>query len=438
MKLDKSGKLIWEKTYGGTDDEQLIQMKMLQDSSLVLIGGTSSNDGDVKGNHGGTQDIWVVRLAKDDSTILWEKCLGGSDYDVGSDIITLNTGFLLTGATSSNDGNMTYNHLDSHKSATEDMWLANIDDTGAVLWQKSYGGTGSDYGNSIILSFDKGYLIGGSSSSQDGDVHNYYGGIGNWVVKLSSQFQIIILQNSGCLPHSIKLTTDKAISPNDSIYLQWNFGDGKGFVSGGDTVSSPSFNKVGNYVVKLGVINNLYSYTGLVLSTDSVTLTIKGAPSTPNTILKGKDTLMASYIGDSCEWYLNDTLVSKGKCEYIPKRSGTYKVVVDSGGCPSQMSAAYNFTYTGIEVQDDESALALYPNPTNSKINIQFTDGSISNSNKLKVINYAILTNLNGRELLSQSFMTQTIFDISMLPPGLYLLKCQNNESVWTRKVVKY
>ncbi len=64
-----------------------------------------------------------------------------------------------------------------------------LDDTGAIQWQKSLGGTADDEGNIIRQTFDGGYVVAGESHSINGDVTGHHGDTTTsdyWVVKLDS------------------------------------------------------------------------------------------------------------------------------------------------------------------------------------------------------------------------------------------------------------
>jgi hypothetical protein len=68
----------------------------------------------------------------------------------------------------SNDGDVT-----QHCGSTDydDMWVVCTDSIGAILWDKSCGGTDYDLGNAIACLSDTEWMIAGSSLSEDGDHH---------------------------------------------------------------------------------------------------------------------------------------------------------------------------------------------------------------------------------------------------------------------------
>ncbi|MBL7766846.1 MAG: T9SS type A sorting domain-containing protein [Chitinophagaceae bacterium] len=61
IKLNSSGGLEWQKTYGGYYDDWVVTMDKTSDGGCILAGYSDSNDGDVTGNHG-LRDFWIVKL----------------------------------------------------------------------------------------------------------------------------------------------------------------------------------------------------------------------------------------------------------------------------------------------------------------------------------------------------------------------------------------
>ena len=178
LKLSEVGDLQWQKTLGGTDDDLAIGIQQTSDKGYIIAGNSFSNDGDVSGNHGG-QDFWVVRLSPE-GNLVWQKALGGSGYDANPFIQqTGDGGFILSGQSGSNDGNVSGNHGES------DLWVAKLNSLGTALWKKSLGGSGIEGSGSVQQTSDGGYLVAGFTNSNDGDVSNNHGSTDSWVLKLS-------------------------------------------------------------------------------------------------------------------------------------------------------------------------------------------------------------------------------------------------------------
>ncbi|GAB3553801.1 hypothetical protein [Spirosoma fluminis] len=70
----------WQKTLGGSNNDQARAMVAAPDEGYVTAGSTESNDGDVTGNHGNA-DFWVVKLNVNGDKV-WQKNFGGSNDDI--------------------------------------------------------------------------------------------------------------------------------------------------------------------------------------------------------------------------------------------------------------------------------------------------------------------------------------------------------------------
>ena len=183
FKLDSAGSLLWQKCLGGSGLDFGSAIAPTTDGGFIVIGSTASNDGDVSGSHG-NDDVWFVKL-NSAGEIDWQKCLGGSGKDIGWSIFpSANGGYFATGRTDSNDGDVSGNH------GSSDCWVVKLDSTGILEWQKCLGGSGIDNSYFIVPGTDGGCVTVGVSSSGDGDVIGYHGAADCWVVKLSSSGSI--------------------------------------------------------------------------------------------------------------------------------------------------------------------------------------------------------------------------------------------------------
>jgi hypothetical protein len=80
-KYDVNGNIAWRHIYGGSGEDFFNSVIQTADGGFIAAGHTSSNDGDVSGNHGGNGDAWVVKISAD-GTLQWQKCYGGSGDDI--------------------------------------------------------------------------------------------------------------------------------------------------------------------------------------------------------------------------------------------------------------------------------------------------------------------------------------------------------------------
>jgi hypothetical protein len=196
FKLNSYGDIIWQKLFGGIDEDIIYDIQQTPDGGYVGIGhSSSSNSGTFGGvyNNGSNQtfDLWVFRLDANGGMI-WQKLLGGSSSDEGVAIDqTSDGGFIISGyASSSNSGTLTgfYNN------GGKDVWILKLNSSGMTEWQQLYGGSADDFASDILEDPDGAILVASTSySSNSGTLLGTfsYGGADYWVLRLSSNGQII-------------------------------------------------------------------------------------------------------------------------------------------------------------------------------------------------------------------------------------------------------
>lgn len=154
-KIDENGNLLWQKQFGGSNYEQFTSVCSAEDGGAVAAGYTYSDDGDVSGFHGAA-DIWVIKVSSN-GDLLWQKCLGGSNYDVGYSVVrTIDGGYLVAGYTASGDGDV------SDFNGYYDGWILELDDAnGTLVWEDAIGTSNYEYFNWGIQTNDGGYALTG-------------------------------------------------------------------------------------------------------------------------------------------------------------------------------------------------------------------------------------------------------------------------------------
>lgn len=190
IKLDSTGAVQWKRSLGGTDNDLCPSMALAHDGYLVA-GGSSSNDGDIKGDHHGAvgvSDCWIIKLDTNGNTV-WSKSYGGTQEDDILRIVSAGDGGYVFAARSlSNDGDVTGHHGDS---TTADFWVVKIDSLGKILWERSLGGTDFDAPFALTRTDDSAYVLAGDANSNDGDVSGNHGGSDIWVVKVNDTGRIV-------------------------------------------------------------------------------------------------------------------------------------------------------------------------------------------------------------------------------------------------------
>jgi hypothetical protein len=175
------GQDSWVKTFGGSESDVGNSIISTSDGGCVLTGSTYSYDGDFMGMNKGGKDIFDARksrmvnggidifVIKLDSRgeIQWKKMFGGSSgEDRGFSITTTpDSGYVLTGSTNSNDGD-----FKGMNKGESDIFVIKLDSRGNIQWKKTIGGSDSEQGFSITTTPDDGYVLTGQTDSRyDGD-----------------------------------------------------------------------------------------------------------------------------------------------------------------------------------------------------------------------------------------------------------------------------
>jgi predicted secreted protein len=158
VKVDAAGNMLWNKTYGGNGTESENAMVQTSDGGYAMLGVTGSFGA-------GGNDFWLVKTDAA-GNMQWNKTYGGTGSDIGVSVFQTNDGgYAVSGLTS------------SFGAGSMDVWLVKTDSVGNMQWNKTYGGTGADYGFSVVQTSDGGYAISGPTTSFGA------GGQDVWLVK---------------------------------------------------------------------------------------------------------------------------------------------------------------------------------------------------------------------------------------------------------------
>ncbi len=226
IKLDSRGSVEWKKTFGGTGGEEGNSITTSPDGGYVLTGVTSSNDGDFEGMNKGEKDIFVIKL-NSRGDVEWKKAFGGTGGEEGYSITTSpDGGFVLTGSAYSNDGD--FNGMNKGE---WDIFIIKLESHGDVQWKKTIGGLRYEKGHSVTITLDDGYILTGGTQSNDGDFNGMNKGESDiFVIKLDSHGDVQWKKTFGGLwgddGRSIATTPDGGFVLTGNTYP--NDGDFKG------------------------------------------------------------------------------------------------------------------------------------------------------------------------------------------------------------------
>jgi hypothetical protein len=178
VKTDSVGNFIWGNSLGGLHEDIAYSIFQSSDGGYTVAGYTRSNDSDVVALRG-VEDYWIVKL-NGSGSVLWKKCYGGTALEEARCIKqTVDGGFIVAGLTGSNDWDVSGNH-----GTGIDYWVVKLNDTGLIMWQKCLGGTDYESAYCIAQTSDNGFIITGNAGSNNGDVSGNHGSGDYWVVKL--------------------------------------------------------------------------------------------------------------------------------------------------------------------------------------------------------------------------------------------------------------
>lgn len=172
----------WQKSLGGSRVDRANTVIRTLDNGYLVAGKSFSNDGQVTGHHGSTDssDAWIVKLDAS-GNIQWQRSVGGTRNDEFSHVLQAGNGdFLCVGTTESVNGDVSGLH-----GTLQDVWICRMSSTGELLWSRVYGGTDPDFGRVIRNASDGGYIVGADAVSPDGDITNHIGWSDIWIIKIN-------------------------------------------------------------------------------------------------------------------------------------------------------------------------------------------------------------------------------------------------------------
>lgn len=246
LRLDANGDRVWEKAYGGMDDDLIVAAHQTADGGFLLAGTSQSQGTEAtkRSPHYGYQDYWVIRIDAEGDR-LWDQSYGGQIWDILRDIVpTSDGGFLLVGQSSSGvDGTKT-----SQTHGYADAWVVRIDADGNQLWDYSYGGLDTEEVDSAIAYGTDGFVLGGTSSSfpSGNKTSPWYGVQDAWVLRLDATGGLLWQQTFGGL--NTDLIRDVVVLPRGTLML-----GGESYSQPEGTKTSPFLGDGDHWFIQLGL-----------------------------------------------------------------------------------------------------------------------------------------------------------------------------------------
>lgn len=158
---DITGNLIWQKFWGGTNQEQGYGITTDHTGGYTIVGSVASTDGDATAPSYGTGDAFVLNVDSAGNT-RWYKKYGTSGTQFLTNIGKTANGYIV-GGLAMVDGVHVHG-----TTGNGDYWVMKINNTGDTVWTRTFGGTELDLLFSLATTNDGGAFISGNINSTDG------------------------------------------------------------------------------------------------------------------------------------------------------------------------------------------------------------------------------------------------------------------------------
>ena len=150
------GSGTWLRTYEGDDYGVFFDIALTGDDHVLIAGASFHSQTDTT-----LGDVLVAKLTME-GDIVWEKTYGGEAHDQGLYLEkTTDGGYLILGET------------ESMGAGGRDLYLLQIDDRGELLWERTYGGAGTEWAKDMIALADGGFLLIAETNSFNEDFDVY-------------------------------------------------------------------------------------------------------------------------------------------------------------------------------------------------------------------------------------------------------------------------
>ncbi|MEM9078280.1 MAG: hypothetical protein AAGC43_14655 [Bacteroidota bacterium] len=149
------GELDWVQSFGGSGEDTAQSVIQTADGGYAVLGYTNSTDGDLIGKSLNVNDYWLLKLDAQ-GNLQWNKTYGGSKDDRGQSVVqTVDGGYAIVGYAMSDDGD------GSNNEGFHDNWILKLDASGNILWEKSFGFSGHDHSYDVVQTSDGGFFFSG-------------------------------------------------------------------------------------------------------------------------------------------------------------------------------------------------------------------------------------------------------------------------------------
>ena len=241
----QSPTVVWSKYFGGTlgNTTEATSIQKTTDGGYIVGGRVSGTHPEASnyhddGNSSYYPDGFVVKVDSN-FNLQWSKCYG-TIYNESIRQIkqTSDGGYIFVGeAYVAFEGNA--------------FWIVKINATGDVIWEKKYGGNGTDNAENVEEKVGGGFLVSGTSTSSNGNVTANFGYTDYWVINMDSNGNLLSNANFGGAGND---DCHGLVVNSDGTYVI--AGEAASY-AGQVTCRTPAFCDSSYWIAKLGSTDNI-------------------------------------------------------------------------------------------------------------------------------------------------------------------------------------
>jgi hypothetical protein len=415
VKYDTAGNVLWAKSAGGTIND--IGVSVTADlNGNVLVTGTYESPtitfGTTVLTNSGGRDIFIVKYDAG-GNVLWAKSAGSTGFDYSTGISTdVNGNVFVTGFFESTT--LTFGTTVLNNAGSANIFIAKYDVNGNPLWARSAGGTGYDYGNSVSADASGNVVVTGTFDSS------------------TLTFSTTVLTNAG--------SSDIFIAKYDAGgNVLWAKSAGG---TNPDNGNSVSVDALGNVLVA-----GQFRSPTITFGTSSL------ANEDTSGVTYDIFIVMYGYLGNLI--WIKSAGSNEDEGAYCISSDVNYNVLI-TGYFNSSMltlgaSVLTNSSFSkdffvamldghsGQEEYMSDEGMFVYPNPTTGKFRIMLKNQYLSAGQASSTPNTELTVyNMLGKKIYQGAISgTETDFDLSHQPGGIYFVKMYNGKTVLTQKIAK-
>ncbi len=378
MKLDSEGNIIFEKTYGGELSDIGYAGEQLPDGGFVITGSTRSFDGASENN----ANIFLLRTDAEGNE-LWHKTFGGTRDDVALSLdIAADGGFLIGGKRGQS--------LDQKRT-----YVVKTDSMGVYQWGKQYDERLWDGCSALLRSTkDGGFVMTSCTYVEEYNQHHLGLNFEICYIAKANHLGNIIWRIFPSTEHSVFISTLREMEDGSIIGVgTWSYGK-----------STAPY----GYIIKLSAEGD-FLWERIIYYNEFSFNRFRDFQQTEDGGL-----IMTGTTWNPERWHQDLWLVKVG-----------------ADGCLSEEFC--DSLTTDIQILDPSelSPPKLFPNPTQSHLQIQIPTHFTSKSLQLQ------LTNIEGRVVLKEWIEDGKQLDIADLAAGIYIATwLQDGQALKREKVV--